>query len=328
MPTNLPPDYFTVEKRFRQAETVAEKISLLEEMMSIVPKHKGTDHLRADLRRKLSRLKTSPQAKKSASRRSASFNIHKEGAGQVAVIGPTNVGKSTLVSALTHAAPEVSPAPFTTWQPTPGMMQIDNFQVQLVDTPPLDREYIEPELFNLIRRADLVLLVVDLLADPLGELDATVKLLVDHHILPQHMKKMQEADEHTTFIPFILLVNKNDDTETDEDFEIYCGLIQQGWKILPISALNGRNFDHLRYLVFESLDIIRVYTRAPGREPEFSHPFVLKKGSTIEELAARIHKDFVINLKTTRVWGKSVFDGQLVQRGYILSDGDIVELNV
>lgn len=328
MPTNLPPDYFTVEKRFREAETIAEKISLLEEMMSIVPKHKGTDHLRADLRRKLSRLKTSPQAKSGTSKRTASFNIHKEGAGQVAVIGPANVGKSALVGALTHASPEVSAAPYTTWQPVPGMLQIDNVQVQLVDTPALDREFIEPELFSLIQRTDLVFLVVDLQADPLGQLEDTVQLLAEHRIRPQHLPFEQADGDHVTSIPFIVLVNKNDDAGTDEDFQIFCALVRQGWSILPVSSLTGRNFDRLKALVFECLDIVRVYTRAPGREPDRSRPFVLKKGSTIADLSGKIHHDFVKNLKTARVWGQTVFDGQLVQRDYILSDGDIVELNI
>ena len=328
MPTNLPPDYFTVEKRFREADTIAEKITLLEEMMSLVPKHKGTDHLRADLRRKLSRLKTSPQGKKGVSRRSATFNIHKEGAGQIAVVGPTNVGKSALVAALTHADPEVSPAPYTTWQPAPGMMQIDNFQVQLVDTPPLDRDFIEPELMSLIRRADLLFLVVDVQADPLDQLEDTVHILTEHHIVPLNMKPEEFPTERITFLPIIVLVNKNDDAATDEDFEIFCALVEQGWQILPVSVLSGRNFDKLRKLVYENLDIIRVYTRARGREPDFSRPFVLKKGGTIEDLSAKIHHDFVNNLKTARVWGKSVFDGQLVQRDYILSEGDIVELNI
>lgn len=294
--------------------------------MRLVPKHKGTDHLRADLRKKLSQLKTSPQGKKSQSRRSASFNIHKEGAGQVVLVGPSNTGKSALVAALTRATPEISSSPFTTWQPMPGMMPIENFQVQLVDTPSLDRDYIEPELFSLIRRADLILLVVDLQADPLKQLEETVRLLSEHRIAPANFKTGQPEDERQVNIPFIILANKNDDATTDEDFEICCALIEQGWQILPVSALTGRNFDALKELIVENLGVIRVYTRAPGKEPDYSRPFVLKQGSTVEDLSARIHHDFLANLKAARAWGKTVFDGQLVQREYILSDGDIIEL--
>ncbi len=180
------------------------------------------------------------------------------------MIGPTNAGKSALVAALTHAAPQVSPAPYTTRQPIPGMMQIENFQVQLVDTPPLDRDFIEPELISLISRADLVLLVVDLQADPLDQLEDTVHLLIEHRIVPLNLKFDHPPAERTSFIPFIVLVNKNDDAATDEDFEIFCALVEQGWQILPVSALSGRNFDRLRKSVFENLDIITGLYPSPG----------------------------------------------------------------
>ncbi len=137
MPTNLPPDYFNAERRFREAETPAEKIVLLEEMISIVPKHKGTDHLRADLRRQLSRLREEAQSQKKHGGHASVYHIEREGAGQVALIGPTNVGKSALVCSLTNARPEVSPAPYTTWKPSPGMMPFQDIQIQLIDTPAL-----------------------------------------------------------------------------------------------------------------------------------------------------------------------------------------------
>lgn len=144
MPTNLPPEALEAEQRYRAAKSVAEKIATLEEFISLIPKHKGTDKLRADLRRRLSKLKAeATQARKKVSKRDSAFHIEKEGAGQAVIIGPANVGKSALVATLTNATPEVSPAPYTTWEPTPGMMPIENIQVQLVDTPPLDRDYVE-----------------------------------------------------------------------------------------------------------------------------------------------------------------------------------------
>jgi ribosome-interacting GTPase 1 len=328
MPTNLPPDYFEVEKRFRAAASVSEKIALLEEMMSLVPKHKGTDHLRADLRRKLSRLKTSPQGKKGAGRRAVSFYVHKEGAGQVAVIGPTNVGKSALVAALTHAEPEVSSVPYTTWQPLPGMMLCENIQVQLVDTPPIDRSFIEPELLNLIRRVDLVFLVVDLQFDPLDQFEEAIDLLIENRIVPLNLADRYPHEGRTAILPFVIVANKDDDFTIDENFHIFCDLLEQAWLIVPVSAITGRGLDRLRQLTLEQLNVIRVYTRAPGREPDLTRPFVLKSGDTVETLAGRIHKDFINNLKTVRIWGKSVYDGQLVQKDYVLQDGDIVELHL
>ncbi|UCF02183.1 MAG: 50S ribosome-binding GTPase, partial [Deltaproteobacteria bacterium] len=122
MPANLPPDYYEAEKRYRAAKTVPEKIAHLEDMLTIMPKHKGTDKLRAGLRKRISKLKTAVQSKKSLGKRDSAFHIDKEGAGQVAVIGPANVGKSALVATLTNANPEVADFPLTTWKPTPGMM--------------------------------------------------------------------------------------------------------------------------------------------------------------------------------------------------------------
>jgi ribosome-interacting GTPase 1 len=144
MPTNLPPDYFEAEQRYREASTPTEKVACLEDMLTRIPKHKGTDKLRGDLRKKLSKLKSSTQTRKAASRQESSFHIDKEGAGQIVVIGHANVGKSMLVSTLTNAKPEVADYPFTTWNPTPGMMRYENVQFQLIDTPPTNREFIEP----------------------------------------------------------------------------------------------------------------------------------------------------------------------------------------
>lgn len=161
---------------------IAEKIACLEEMISIVPKHKGTDHLRADLRRQLAKLKTDHDTHKKLGGHTTTFHIEKEGAGQVVLVGPTNTGKSTLVAALTNAEPEISSAPHTTWKPTPGMMKVENFQVQLVDTPSLDPEYTNPGVFDLVRRADLVMVVLDLQADPFTQYETTLAMLSDHRI--------------------------------------------------------------------------------------------------------------------------------------------------
>jgi ribosome-interacting GTPase 1 len=328
MPTNLPPDYFEVEKRFRDAQTPAEKVVCLEEMISTVPKHKGSDKLRADLRRQLSKLKEEAQTQKKHGGHQATFHVEKEGAGQAVVIGPTNVGKSALVAALTHAEPEVSPVPYTTWKPLPGMMPVKDIQVQLVDTPPLDRDYVEPGLFNLIRRADLILLTVDLLADPLLQLEETLLLLERHHITSLDRQDRYASHERLVFIPLLILANKCDDENMDEVYDLFCALLGEECPMIPVSAVTGRNFDLLKQRVYQALEIIRVYAKPPGKDPDLERPFVLKRGSTVAELARKIHRDFYENLKSARVWGSSAFEGQLVQRDYKLEDGDIVELKV
>ncbi len=328
MPANLPPEYFEADKRYRAAKSPAEKIACIEELLSIIPKHKGTDKLRADFRRKLSKLKSASQAKKSVSRHESAFRIDKEGAGQVVVIGPPNVGKSALVAALTNAAPEVADFPHTTWRPTPGMMPVENIQIQLVDTPPLTREYPEPELLDLIRRADLILLVVDLQTDPVSQLEATVALLAENRIVPYRLKDQYAGQRGVTFVPFLVLANKNDDAATDENFEIFRELLEDDWPMVPLSVVTSRNLQLFKQTVVERLQIIRVYSKSPGKKPDQSSPFVLKKGSTVEDFAAKIHKDFVDKFKAAKVWGALVYDGQMVQRDYVLQDGDVVELQI
>lgn len=326
MPTNLPPDYFKVEKRFREADTVSEKIELLEEMIRIVPKHKGTDHLRADLRRKLSKLKDEAQRSKKTAKRDTAFKIPKAGAGQVMVVGPPNVGKSALVAALTGAPLEVSPAPFTTWEPAPAMMPVENMQVQLVDTPPLSREFIEPGMRDLLRNADMLLPVVDLVTEPMLQLEGTIRLLEEFRIAPGHLRERYAEEQRIVFIPLLVLVNKCDDEDMVEVFHIFCELLDEPWPCLPVSATSGYNLETLKWKVIEALDVIRVYTRAPGEAPDLEHPFVLGRGSSVVELAEKIHRDLAEEMKTARVWGKAVHDGQMVPREYVLQDGDIVEI--
>jgi len=328
MPTNLPPEALEAEQRYRAARSVAEKIACLEDFMSAIPKHKGTDKLRADLRKRLSKLKSVAQSQKKVSRQESPFQIDKEGAGQVVVVGPANVGKSALVTALTNATPEVADYPYTTWTPTPGMMPMENIQIQLIDTPPLNRDYVEPELIELIRRSDLILLVVDLQGYPIQQLEDTIALLQENRIMPHHLKDRYTEQRLLTLLPLLVLVNKNDDQSTDEDFEVLCELFEEVWPLLPVSATTGRNLERLKQVVFERLEIIRVYSKPPGKEPDLNAPFVLKKGSTVEEFAGKVHQDFLEQLKSARVWGSGVYDGQMVGRDHVLHDGDVVELRI
>lgn len=328
MPTNLPPEYFEAEKRYKEAESIGEKIASLEEMLSKIPKHKGTDKLRADYRRRLSKLKSSAKTQKRGGGHHSTYQIEKEGAGRVVVIGPTNVGKSALVDQLTNATPEVSVAPYTTWRPTPGMMLVDTIQVQLIDTPPIDREFVEAELFDLIRRADLIMLMVDVQTYPVQQIEETIATLKEHRIGPCPLQSDAARDARLTYIPLIIVANKCDDADCDEVFELFFELLEGEWQLIPVSATTNRNFDILKRTIVEKLGVIRVYSKAPNKETDLSAPFVLKSGSTVEEFAGKIHQDFYKNLKSARVWGSSAFDGQMVQRDYVLQDGDIVELRI
>jgi hypothetical protein len=326
MPTNLPPECAELEARYRAATSTEDKIDALEELLAAVPKHKGTDHLRADLRSRLAKLKESSHARRGAAHAISPFRIEREGAGQVAVIGPPNTGKSALVAALTNASPEVAAYPFTTRTPAPGMMLAEAVQIQLVDTPPLHAARPEPELAGLMRRADLLLVVVDLQGDPIGQLEEVRALLEGHHIAPLSERALCEPAARLIFKPVLLVVNKNDDEASDGDFGALCELFEGECPLLPVSAHTGRGLDRLRRAIFDGLELIRVYSKPPGKEPDLDAPFALKRGSTIEDLAGRIHRDLQRNLRLARVWGREVFDGQAVGRDYILQDGDIVEL--
>jgi ribosome-interacting GTPase 1 len=208
------------------------------------------------------------------------------------------------------------------------MMPLENIQTQLIDTPPLNRDFVEPQLLDLIRRSDLLLLVVDLQTDPLGQLEDAVAFLQEHRIVARHLREASPEERGATFVPALLVVNKNDDQESDELLEVFLALLEDDWPLVPVSATTGRNLEGLKRAVFDQLKIIRVYSKPPGKKPDRDTPFVLPKGSTVEDLAAKVHQDFLENLKAARVWGSASFAGQMVGRDHVLADGDVVELRI
>ncbi len=329
MPTNLPADYFNAEERFRSATTTEDKVKYLEEMMGTIPKHKGTDHLRADLRKKLSKLKTAASSKKTSKKQVSPYHINKEGAGQIIIIGTTNVGKSSLVANQTNADPEVSNIPFTTWNPMPGMMMIDNIQVQVIDTPPISEEYIDPEFLNLIRRVDLLLIMIDLHADPVQQLEFVYQKLQENRIAPKYLEGQIEVEGFLLHVPTLVVVNKFDDEDYEEHYQIFKELLGQDYPMVPVSVKTGHNIDILKNTIFEILGVIRVYSKAPGKEVDRSAPFVVENGIHLNDFAGKVHKDFQENLKSARIWGTSAdFPGQMVSRDHVLEDEDIVELQI
>ncbi len=227
MPANLPPTYYEIERRLREeAETPEEKIACVEELLAVIPKHKGTDHLCADLRKRLSKLKTAAQAPKRTTRQQSAFHLDREGAGRLVLVGPPNVGKSALVAALTHARPDISEGPFTTWTPTPGMMMVEDIQIQLVDTPPL-ADHVEPELFDLIKSADIIVPVVDVQGSPVEELSLVVEALAQRRIAPERHRDRYPDESHMWYRPFLVLVNKDDEEALDEDVAVFGELLDE-----------------------------------------------------------------------------------------------------
>lgn len=328
MPANLPPTYHEAEKRFREARTPEEKIEILEEMFAIIPKHKGTDKLQADIKRRISKLKEQSQKKKGVAKQKSIFSIDKEGAAQVVIIGPPNSGKSSLISSLTNASPEIAPFPHTTHKPTPGMAPYENIQFQLIDTPPITAEYVDPQMGDLIRRADIVVILLDLSADLLQQYEDTMEVLAQFRIFPEGYEVPEGVKKPQFFKKIFVVANKMDDRNLEEDFNTFLELTELDLPALGISTLKGTNLEDFTSMLYDLSDIIRVYSKNPGKEPDLDEPFVIPRHSTLEELALKIHKDFVTKLKFARIWGKTVHDGQMVQRDYVMQDGDIVEIHL
>jgi hypothetical protein len=327
MPANLTPEYLEAEQRFKSAKSTEEKIAGLEEMLATIPKHKGTEKMQAELKRRLSKLRTE-QARRPAARRLTDIihRVEKEGAGQVTLLGPPNSGKSLLLRRLTHATPEVADYPFTTRAPLPGMMLFEDVQIQLVDLPPIHPDFRESWPYQIIRNADGALLVVDL-GDPdlLEDLETTLAQLASAKV---QLGQGELPDAPGWLARKCLLVgNKMDASGARENLEILKELYGTRFRILPVSAQTGEGLETLRQAAFALLEVIRIYTKAPGKKFDRTAPYVLKRGARLLDLAGHVHHDFLSQLKYARVWGHGKFEGQMVNRDYQLEDQDVVELH-
>jgi small GTP-binding protein len=328
MPANLTPAYFEAEKRFREAKSTQEKIVALEEMLAVMPKHKGTDHLKADLRRKIARLTQESERKGGGQR--ASMMVPKEGAAQVVIVGLPNAGKSQLVASITKATPSVAEYPFTTQNAVPGMMEFENIKIQLVDMPPMVSGSVPFWIPPTLRRADALLIMVDLSNSPLDQ-------LIDISMQLEEMRigigrEKPEEEPGWTWKKAIIVGNKLDLAEEKGTAEADLQALREEYEdlvpVLGISAKNGTGLEDLRLKVFEVLDIIRVYTKTPGQKPDLTDPIILRRGSTLADAAEDVHKDFLAKLKFARLWGSGKHDGVMVKRDHVLEDGDIIELHM
>ena len=327
MPANLTPEYHRAEERFREAKTPDERLEALEEMLRVIPKHKGTDHLQADLKARISKLRK--DAGKKGARGGYSYIIPREGAGQVAVSGPPNGGKSSLVRALTHATPAVGEYPFTTREATPGMMPFEDIAFQLIDLPPLSEQHVDPWVIDLVRHADLVWIVID------GEnaLDGfeesqTVLQTKNVGLYPAgESEPPRLEDGPRVFRPALIVLTGLDRPAVADGVDVVDELLERRWPLVAVSSVTGAGLDALKRRTFSALDIVRVYSKEPGKPADRGAPFTLRRGATVADLAERIHKDVLATMKFARVWGSSAFGGQAVQRDHVLADGDVAEIH-
>ena len=325
MPANLTPQYFEAEKRYRGAETIEERVEALREMLAVMPKHKGTDGLRAELRTRIAKLSKEAVKAQATARRGGAYHIPREGAGQITLVGLPNVGKSRLVSAVTEASVEVADYPFTTKIPQLGMMRFENVQIQLVDMPPITDQDARPWFASVLRSSDALFLVVDLADDPVRQ---TVDILAELEKFRVGLAGNPNASEQVLFEKKAIIVgSKRDMDSSGINYAKLRARYEKEAAVLSISAEEGIGLEELRKEAFDILEVVRIHTKIPGTQADMNDPMIMDRGSTVEGAAEAVHKDLRRGLKFALIWGSGKFAGQRVKRDHVLKDGDIIELH-
>jgi ribosome-interacting GTPase 1 len=206
------------------------------------------------------------------------------------------------------------------------MIRFENIQIQLVDLPAITAPNVNSWLPNIVRNADLLLMVVDLTHDPIAQVEALSEWLAKFRMTVSDSSEL--AEDAATRKKVLIVGNKMDQEGAAEGYRILSSRHDGKFPVISISAKEGKGLDQLGERIFKALEVIRVYTKAPGQKPDLTDPVVLKKGSTALDAAESVHKDFGRNLKYARVWGSGKFDGQEVKREYVLQDGDVIELHI
>lgn len=329
MPANLTPQYHDAEKKYKALRDPAEKLEALEEMIRLLPKHKGTDHMLADLRRKRSTLKKEAAKAKKKGHKGVSYRIPSEGGGQVVLLGAANAGKSSLLASLTHATPEVADFPFTTQEPVPGMMYFEDAPIQLIDTPAITADFMFSWMVEVVRSADAVLWLADLASD-----DALDDLLALRARLSEKKTELVPAltgehqDVSIKHLKTLLVGHKSDADGAADRLAIIEELLEDDFETVTCSSKTGDGLEALKARIYGFLDVIRIYTKVPGQKADLGEPFVIPRGGTVIDLARVVHREMAEGLKNARLWGEGVYDGQHVKRDHVLHDKDIIELHI
>lgn len=329
MPANLTPQYQKAEEEFRRAQSPSERLEILERMLVLIPKHKGTEKLQADLKTKLKETKEELQAEKSAPKAGPkSFRIPRQGAATLVLIGAPNAGKSRIVKELTNAEPVVADYPFSTREPLPGMMKWNDVVVQLVDTPPITADQFEPYLINMARSADAVVLVFDGSSDDApDETAAVIEQLRRRHTELAAVTGFDEDDFSRLKVRSLLVVTRGGDPDAGVRLDMFREQCPVDFPAVVVNLEAATDVERLRNELFARLDLMRIYTKAPGKPADRTNPFVIPIGGSVEDLAYKVHRELAEKLKFAKVWGTGVTDGQSVGRDHGLSDGDLVELH-
>jgi ribosome-interacting GTPase 1 len=323
MPANLTPQYRAAEAKLKAAKSLDERRAALEEMLANIPKHKGTEKMQADLKRRLARLRQEEESR--SGKHGYTVKVEPEGAAQVVILGPPNSGKSSLLAAFTHAEPAVADYPFTTTRPQPGMAAFEDVHIQLVDLPPITREHMEPWMANVAVAADAALLVIDPTSpDVPDDVEVVRERLAEVHC-PLVGELPEDGDPRDAHLPTLAVITKVDRAR-EEDLEVLEELYGSEFPLVRMSVAAREGFQAFKVALWRRLQLLRVYAKPPGKQADLAAPFVLPEGSTVVDLASRIHGDVAERLQFARLWGGRV-EGQRVARDFELRDRDVVEIH-
>ena len=307
MPINAGYEYGEAEKAVMAAKTPEEKIRALENLLSVSPSHKGAEKLRLGIKTKISKLKEKVEKDRAKKAGGFSLSIKKEGAAQVSLVGLTNSGKSNILNKLTGAKVEIADYAFTTKNPEMGVMDYNGIKIQMVEVPAIFEGFMDsdkgPAYMAIARSADLVIIVID------GTSDCEKSLEIITGEFEKAFVKLRKVRERKSenVTNCLVVVNK----------------VMKNFKCqYPVCWV-----DDLKQGIWNMLGLVYVQTKQPGKKPDWP-PVALKIGSTVNDLAAIVHKDFVKTFKYARIWGKSVkHDSSTVGFDHVLAEGDVVEIH-
>ena len=331
MPANLPPQYYKLDREFKVETDPRERLRMAEELLRMMPKHKGTTKLQGEMKAKISKLKSLAEGGSHGpgAHRSDSFShIDKEGAAQIILVGPPNSGKSSLLDALTQARPMVADYPFTTREPMVGMTEFETVHFQLIDTPSINLDQMESYMPGLIRQAHIVVLVLDISSPQVEKEFEEVRTRLQDKRIKFASGTAESSDMSGAMLKRTIVAAHK---YLDEGADVVLSRFQTEHPeldIVPTSIIDDPSLVELKRHIFTMLHIIRIYTKRVGHDLDQSDPLTLPEGSTIEDAAKATHKDFAAKLNFAKVWRDGKFEGQRATRKFELADRDIVEFHM
>ena len=331
MAVNLTPQYHEADEKFRKAKTAAERLSYLEEMWVQLPKHKASEKLQAQLKTKLSKAREEVESPGGPAKLTAGVaaKFPRQGAGQILLIGPPNSGKSQFLGSLTEAKPDIAPYPFTTRQAQAGMLSWGEVRIQLIDTPPITSDVLDPSVLSLVRQADSCLLFTDLSDD--DGIFQTLSVVDKLREFKTHLvAEPPEGNDDWTLahVRTLLIGTRAQGSGVEDRLGVIQEMIPDGLMLLEAELVDSMDgYEIIKEKVWKSLKMIRAFPKKPGKGVVREDMIALDEGSTVHDMALAIHKELGDKVKSARLWGPSAaMDGAVVSRHHELMDGDMVEL--